>query len=260
MVKIELLIARTVRWKVQFTLGWAPLRMGTSTISSSRCSTSVLWPISYIAHRNKTTVITSHIFSIFHMAHAFNERERENYGDFCHLLSTVLIRVKPRFPPQSVVGRPDPQLDRIGSTLYVPLLLRIEVLLVWFYIWGYLTFISRNWRSNCQFIPFKHELNKSNEHEPIENEPTKFVPDRERAGPSKWFIRLSVAKNWRWAWISKGEITSWFINKMWRNVLGIYWIVNVFLFCTNHSSTEKQRLINVMKNCFTKFFDLLKLD
>lgn len=64
------------------------------------------------------------------MAHAFNERERENYGDFCHVLSTVLIRVKPRFPPQSVVGRPDPQLDRIGSTLYVPLLLRIEVLLV----------------------------------------------------------------------------------------------------------------------------------
>lgn len=87
--------------------------------------------VTYQLHSSSQQYNSDHFTHLFDISYgACIQRKGEDYGDFCHLLSTVLIRVKPRFRPQSVVGRPDPQLDRIGSTLYVPLLLRIEVLLV----------------------------------------------------------------------------------------------------------------------------------
>lgn len=105
-------------------------------ISSPRCSTSVEWPISYIAHRNKTTVITSQISSIFPMAHTFKARERI-------MVTSVICYLRSQSGSNRVSLPPNPlwvdlihYLTWIGSTFSVPLLLRIEVLLVSFYIWG----------------------------------------------------------------------------------------------------------------------------
>lgn len=135
MMKIELLIARTgcdgrcnYPWTSSLAYGYfhhlviAMLNIRTMT---------------YQLHSSSQQDNCDHFTHLFDISYgACIQRKGENYGDFCYLLSTVLIRVKPRFPPQSVVGDLIHNFDMIGYTLSVPLLLRIEVPLVSFYIWG----------------------------------------------------------------------------------------------------------------------------
>lgn len=93
------------------THGWAPLHMVTSTVISSSRHRDAQHQYNglsatYIAHRNKITVITSQIFSIFPMAHPFKAREIIMVTSVIYYLRSQSgsKRVPPPPPPPTLLG------------------------------------------------------------------------------------------------------------------------------------------------------------